>query len=58
MMASQEVMETCPESKERTSVEIVFIAEHEEVPKEETTVKTVRALKKQCGDWHLSVGHC
>jgi hypothetical protein len=32
-------------------------AEHEEVPKEEATVKTVRALKKRHGDWHLDVRH-
>jgi hypothetical protein len=28
-----------------------------EVPKEETTVKTFEALKKQYGDQHLAVGH-
>jgi hypothetical protein len=31
---------------------------HEEVPKEGTTVKTVRALKKWYGDRHLAVRHC
>jgi hypothetical protein len=32
------------------------IAEQQEVSKEETAVKTVRALKKWYGDWHLAVG--
>jgi hypothetical protein len=30
---------------------------HEEDPTEEAAVKTVRALKKRYGDWHLTVGH-
>jgi hypothetical protein len=30
---------------------------HEEVPKEKATVKTVIALKRQHGDWHLAVRH-
>jgi hypothetical protein len=47
----------CLESKESTSVQIVeFVAVHEEVPKEEATVKTVRELKKRYGYWHLAVG--
>jgi hypothetical protein len=53
--ASQEVTEACLESKEPTSLEI--LAEHEEVPKEEATVQTVRALKKQHWDRHLAKGH-
>jgi hypothetical protein len=36
-------METNPE-------EMKSVAEHEEVPKEEATVKSVRALKKRHGD--------
>jgi hypothetical protein len=32
-------------------------AVHEEVPKEEAAVKTLRALKKRHGDRHLEVGH-
>jgi hypothetical protein len=56
MMACQEAMEACLESKEPTSVEIESIVVHEEVPKEEAAVKTVRALKERCGDWHLAVG--
>jgi hypothetical protein len=43
MMACQEVMEACLESKEPTSLE--SMVEHEEVPKEEATVETFRALK-------------
>jgi hypothetical protein len=35
MMACQEVMEACLESKEPTSMEIEAVAVHEEVPKEE-----------------------
>jgi hypothetical protein len=57
MMASQEVTEACLESKEPTSVQIVSIEVHEEVPKEEAAVKTVRALTKQYGDRHLATGH-
>jgi hypothetical protein len=37
-------------------VQTEFVAVHEEVPKEEAAVKTVRALKKQYGDRHLIVG--
>jgi hypothetical protein len=42
-------LEANPEDKESVVV-------HEEVLKEEVTVKTVRALKEQYGDWHLAVG--
>jgi hypothetical protein len=34
------------------------VAVQEEVPKEEVAVKTVRALKKRYGDWHLATGCC
>jgi hypothetical protein len=44
----------CLESKEPTSVEIQSAAVHEEVPREE---RTVRALKKRYGDKHLAVGY-
>jgi hypothetical protein len=54
MMASDEAMEACLTSKELTSLE----AEHEEVPKVEAAVETIRALKKQHGDQHLAVRHC
>jgi hypothetical protein len=37
-------------------VETESVAVHEEVPKEEAEVKTVRALKKRYGDQHLAVG--
>jgi hypothetical protein len=40
----------CLESREQTSVEIESVVVHEEVPKEEATEKTVRALKEQYGD--------
>jgi hypothetical protein len=57
-MACQEAMEACLESKEPASLEVEFEAEHEEVHKEEATVKPVRALKKWHGDWNLAIRHC
>jgi hypothetical protein len=58
-MACQEVTEACLESKEPTSLEKKeCVVVHEEVPKEEATVKTVRALKERYGDGHLALGHC
>jgi hypothetical protein len=42
-------LEANPEGKE-------IVAEQRVVPKEEATVKTVRALKKWYGDQHLAVG--
>jgi hypothetical protein len=36
-------------------VEAESVAVHEEVPKEEAAVKTVRALKERYGDRHLAV---
>jgi hypothetical protein len=56
--ACQEATEACLESKEPTSLEIEFEVEHEEVPKEEATVGTFRALRKRHGDRHLAVGRC
>jgi hypothetical protein len=44
-------LEANPEGKET-------VAEQQDVPKEEATVKTVRALKKQYEHWHLSIGCC
>jgi hypothetical protein len=38
-------------------VEIESIVVHEEVPKEEATVKTVRALKERYGDQRVALGH-
>jgi hypothetical protein len=57
MAVCQEETEACLESKEPISVEIESVVVHEEVPKEEATVKTVRALKEQYGDRHLAIGH-
>jgi hypothetical protein len=48
--------ETTDLSKETTSLVVESEAEHEEVPKEEATVKPGRALKKQHGDRNLAVG--
>jgi hypothetical protein len=55
--ACQEVTEACLESKELTSVEIEFVAVHDKIPKEEATVKIVRAPKERYGDQHLATGH-
>jgi hypothetical protein len=41
---------------EANSEDMKSVAVHEEVPKEEAAVKTVRALKKQHGNWHLATG--
>jgi hypothetical protein len=43
-------LEANPEEKESAAV-------HEEVPKEEATVKPVGALKERHGDRHLAIGH-
>jgi hypothetical protein len=50
--ACQEAMGACLESKEPASMEKEPVAVHEEVPKEEAAVKTVRPLRK----WHLDAG--
>jgi hypothetical protein len=59
MKSWQEEMKTCivevqamdlganPEEKET-------VVERQKVPTEEATVKTIRALKMQHGDWHLA----
>jgi hypothetical protein len=56
-------MEACPEKTEATNFkanpeEIQVKAEHEEVPKEEAAVKTIRELKKRYGDQLLVIGCC
>jgi hypothetical protein len=53
-------MESClgKTNLEANPEEIVSEAVHEEVPKEDATVKTFRALKKPHGDWHLAVRRC
>jgi hypothetical protein len=56
MMACQEVMDFCLESKESTS--LVVETEHEGVPKEEAAVKPGRALKKWYGNLNLAIGRC
>jgi hypothetical protein len=30
---------------------------HQEVPKEEAAVETIRAVEDWCGEWHLALGH-
>jgi hypothetical protein len=56
MMACQESMEACLESKEPASVEVMAVALHEEVPKEEATVESFGGPKKQNGDRNLAIG--
>jgi hypothetical protein len=55
--ACLEKTEACLEGKEPASLEIEPMAVHEEAPKEEAAVKTVRAVKKRNGDQHLAVRH-
>jgi hypothetical protein len=50
--------EACLENKKPTSLEVDSVVVHEEVPKEEATVETVRVLKKRYRDWHLAVRRC
>jgi hypothetical protein len=54
--ASREVTEAYPEKMEANPEEMKSEVDHEEVPKEEATVKRVRALKKRLEDRHLAVG--
>lgn len=49
-------MEACLESKEPNSEEIESVVELEGVPKEEVTMKPVRALKKWHVNWNLALG--
>jgi hypothetical protein len=42
------------ESKQPMSLTVANVVVHEEVLKEEAAVGTVRALKKQYRDWHLT----
>jgi hypothetical protein len=60
MTACQEATEACLGKTEATNLlaspeEIESEVEHEEVPKEETSVKTSGALEEQYEDWHLAV---
>jgi hypothetical protein len=52
MKANREAMKAYPENMEANPEEMKFVAVHDEVPKEKAAVETVRALKKQYGDWH------
>jgi S-methylmethionine-dependent homocysteine/selenocysteine methylase len=47
-----------PEKQEEISEETESKLKHQEVPKEEATVETVTALKKQHGNRQLIVGCC
>jgi hypothetical protein len=42
------VMKVCLEETE-------YQSEHQEVPKEEAVVETIRTLEDQYGDWHLAI---
>jgi hypothetical protein len=54
----QEVMKACLEKMEANPKEMKFIVGNQDVPKVETAVKSIRALKKQYGNRNLAVGHC
>jgi hypothetical protein len=58
MTAFQEAIEAYPERKEPTPVEMENIAAYPEVPNEEATVETIRALYNWYGDQDLAVGSC
>jgi hypothetical protein len=47
----------CLESKVPSSMDLESIVVHEEVPKEEAAVETVRALRERYGDQHIALGH-
>jgi hypothetical protein len=54
-------MEACLEKMEATNLEanpeeIEFESGHQEAPKEEVAVETIRALEDQHGHWHLAIG--
>jgi hypothetical protein len=51
-----EEMKAYPEKQEANPEGMKSIVEHQEVPKEEAAVKTVRALKLRYGEQHLVVG--
>jgi hypothetical protein len=51
-------MKAYPEMMEANPEEMKSATMHEEVPKEEAEVKTIRALKKRYVDQHLVIGHC
>jgi hypothetical protein len=55
-VAFQEVTEAYPEKMEANTEEMKPVAVHEEVRKEEATVKPVRALKKWHRGRHLAAG--
>jgi hypothetical protein len=50
MMVDQEAMEAYPEK-------IKSLVEHQEVPKEEAVVETLKALEDRYGDLDLAAGH-
>jgi hypothetical protein len=52
MKADQEAMTAYPKNMKANPEETKSVAVHEEVPKEEAIVETVRPLKKRYGDWH------
>jgi hypothetical protein len=55
MTACWEVTEAYPEMMETDPEEMKCVALHEEIPKEDASVKTVRALTERYGDWHVAV---
>jgi hypothetical protein len=62
MDSQLEKMEDCLGNKKATDLEsnpeeVQYKAVNEEVPKEEATVETLQALKKQYRDQHLAIRH-
>jgi hypothetical protein len=55
MRADREATEAYPERMEANAKKIKSVALHEEVPKEEATVRIFGAQKKRYGDRHLAV---
>jgi hypothetical protein len=56
MRSWREETKAYPEKQEANPEEMKSIAEHQEVPKEEAAVNTVRASKKRYGGPNLTVG--
>jgi hypothetical protein len=56
MKSWREKAKAYPEKREANPEEMKCVAVHEEVPEEDVTVKTIRALKERYGDGHIAVG--
>jgi hypothetical protein len=52
-----EGVEACVGKFEANREKSDAVVEHQEVPKEEVAVESVRGLEDRYGNWHLAVGH-